>query len=91
VTDAAGRVTSYAYDAISRVNTVSNPAIQSNPLTQRGYTPDGLPASLTIARSNSVADTTNYAYDGFDRLSTATYPDSSSENLAYDADSKSYR
>jgi YD repeat-containing protein len=85
VTDAAGRVTTYGYDAMSRLLAVSNPAIQSNPLTQSGYTPDGLLASLNIARSDTVADTTNFTYDGFDRLSTTTYPDSSAESLTYDA------
>ncbi len=85
VTDAAGRVTTYSYDALSRLLAAGNPAIQSNPLTQRGYTPDGLLASLTIARSNTVADTTNFTYDGFDRLSMTTYPNGSAESLTYDA------
>ena len=56
-------------------------------MSQQAYTPDGLLASLTIARSNSVADSTSYAYDGFDRLGTATYPGSSTETYGYDADS----
>jgi YD repeat-containing protein len=45
------------------------------PLVQRAYTPDGLTASLTIARNNTTFATTNFAYDGFDRLATATFPD----------------
>lgn len=87
VTDPTGAVTVYGYDPLSRVNAVSDPAIQSNPLMQKTCTPDGLPASLTVARSSSIADTTNYTYDGFDRLSITAYPDSSTETLSYDADS----
>jgi len=65
---------------------VSNSAIQSAPLVQRAYTPDGLTASLTIARDNATFNVTNFAYDGLDRLATTTYPDSSTETLSYDAD-----
>jgi len=53
---------------------------------QRAYTPDGLTASLTIARDNATFNVTNFAYDGLDRLATTTYPDSSTETLSYDAD-----
>jgi YD repeat-containing protein len=83
LTDPVGRVTSYAYDALSRRTQILNTAVQASPLEQRAYTPDGLLASLTDANSN----TTGYAYDGLDRLSTTTYPDTSTENLTYDADS----
>jgi RHS repeat-associated protein len=62
---------------------VSNPAIQAAPLLQQTYTPDGIVGSLTDANNN----TTSFTPDGFDRLSSTTYPDSSAENLAYDADS----
>jgi RHS repeat-associated protein len=86
VTDPVGRVTAYGYDALSRLLSVSNPAIQSNPLLQRTYTPDGLVASLIIARGNSVSDTTSFTPDGFDRLSTTAYPNASTEVLGYDAD-----
>jgi hypothetical protein len=55
------------YDSLSRLHTVGNPAIQSNPLVTRTYSPNGRLASLAIARSNSVADTTSFAYDGLDR------------------------
>jgi YD repeat-containing protein len=65
---------------------VSNSAIQSAPLVQRAYTPDGLTASLTIARDNATFNVTTLAYDGLDRLATTTYPDSSTETLGYDAD-----
>ena len=86
-TDPVGNVTVYGYDALSRPASLSNPAIQANPLWQKTYTPDSLLGSLTIARSNTVSDTTNFAYDGFDRLSTTTYPGNSTEVLSYDADS----
>jgi RHS repeat-associated protein len=70
-----------------RPHTVRNPAIQSNPLVTRAYSPNGHLADPAIARSNSVADTTSFAYDGLDRLSTTTWPDSSTETLSYDVDS----
>jgi YD repeat-containing protein len=87
VTDPVSRVTTLAYDALSRPTSVSNAAIQAQPLVQRGYTADALTASLTIARNNTTFNVTNLAYDGLDRLSTTTYPDSSTETLGYDADS----
>jgi RHS repeat-associated protein len=87
VTDPVGRVTTLGYDALSRPASVSNAAIQAMPLVQRTYTPDGLTASLVIARSNTTFNTTSLAYDGLDRLSTTTYPDTSTEVLGYDADS----
>ena len=64
---------------------MTNTAIQSTPLLQKAYTPDGLLASLTDANSNA----TNFTYDGLDRLLVTTYPDSSldKETLSYDADS----
>jgi RHS repeat-associated protein len=80
--DAANRVTSFAYDALSRQVSIANPAIQVSPLLRKGYTPDGLLASLTDASNR----TTSFAYDGFDRLVTTTYPLGSTEALTYDAD-----
>jgi YD repeat-containing protein len=74
-TDPLGRQTTYAYDALSRQISMSNPAIQSTPLLQQAYTPDGLIASLTNA--NGFA--TSFTPDGFDRLSTTTYPNASTE------------
>jgi YD repeat-containing protein len=50
-------------------------------------TKNGHLAGLSVARSDSVADTTRFAYDGLDRLSATTWPDSSAETLSYDADS----
>jgi RHS repeat-associated protein len=83
VTDGMGRTTVFGYDALSRRIAVSNAGIQSAPLLQQTYTPDGLVGSLTDANNN----TTSFTPDGFDRLATTTYPDSSTENLSYDADS----
>ena len=83
VTDPLSRVTIFAYDMMNRQLSVSNPAIQSAPLEQIAYTPDGLRASLADANNHS----TGYAYDGFDRLATGTYPDSSTGTYTYDADS----
>src|SRR6266481_1419017 len=81
--DAVGRTTGYGYDALSRQTSISNFAIQSVPLLQKSYTPDGLLASRTDANNHA----TSFAYDGFDRLATTTYPLGSTEVLAYDGDS----
>ena len=83
VTDPLNRVTSFGYDALSRRTGVFNTAIQAGALWAQAYTPDGLAASVTDANAHS----TGYVYDGFDRLGTTTWPDSSTEALAYDADS----
>jgi RHS repeat-associated protein len=82
-TDPMQRVTSIVYDALSRQSQMLNTAIQSTPLLQQAYTPDGLLASLTDANNHA----TSFAYDGFDRLATTTYPLGSTEVLTYDADS----
>ncbi|MDA9529572.1 hypothetical protein ACM42_14310 [Bradyrhizobium sp. CCBAU 25338] len=82
ITDPVGRVTLYAYDAMRRPVSVSNPAVQAAPLLQQSYTPDGLVGSQTDANSH----VTSFAYDGLDRLSTTTYPLGSTEQLTYDAD-----
>ena len=82
VIDPMGRVTSYGYDALSRQTSISNPAIQSTPLLQKSYSPDGMLASLTDANSHA----TGFAYDGLDRLATTTYPLGSTEIFTYDAD-----
>ena len=86
-TDPVGRTTSYAYDAMSRRTQTLNTAVQSTPLVIQAYTPDGLAASLTVARSASVSNVTSYAYDGVDRLNQTTYPDGSTAKVTgFDAD-----
>lgn len=55
VKDATGRTTSYGYDALSRQTAISNLAIQSLPLLQKSYTPDGLLASLTDANNHATS------------------------------------
>jgi RHS repeat-associated protein len=85
VTDAAGRITTFTYDALSRQYQTLNTAIQSQPLLQFAYTPNGKPASLTDGHT-PTGNTSSFAYDGLDRLATTTYPDSSTEQFAYDAD-----
>jgi RHS repeat-associated protein len=82
ITDPMHRVTSFMYDAMSRRTQVLNTAVQSAPLLQQSYTPDGLIASLTDANNH----TTSFAYDGLDRLATTTYPLGSTETLTYDGD-----
>jgi RHS repeat-associated protein len=81
-TDPLLRRTTYTYDPMSRLLTTANLAIQSTPLEQRSYSPDGKLASLTTANASATA----FGYDGFDRVSTTTYPDTSFETLSYDND-----
>src|SRR6266436_5891636 len=66
--DAVGRTTGYGYDALSRQTSISNFAIQSVPLLQKSYTPDGLLASRTDANNHA----TSFAYDGFNRLTSVS-------------------
>ena len=73
ITDAESRVIEYAYDAESRLLSVTDPGSVVAEL--RTYTDNGLVASVTDARSN----TTSYSYDGHDRRKTTTYADSSYE------------
>jgi RHS Repeat len=49
---------------------VFNTAIQAAPLLQRGFTPNGMLASLTDAN----ARTTSYTYDGLDRARALLIP-----------------
>jgi len=67
---------------LSRQVSISNPAIQANPLLQKSYTPDGLLAILTDANNHTTA----FTYDGLNRLATTTYPLGSTEAFTYDAD-----
>jgi RHS repeat-associated protein len=100
-TDPVGNVTSFVYDAMSRKTEVFNLAIQSTPLQQIAYEPDGPVASLADADIGSTppdcllpqtTHTTCYSYDGFNRLSVTTYPapsggSTTTETYTYDADS----
>jgi YD repeat-containing protein len=49
VADPMGRVTTYAYDALSRRTAVFSQAVQTTPLLQQGYTPNGLLARVVAA------------------------------------------
>jgi RHS repeat-associated protein len=78
------RMTSFTYDALSRLATVID---STGAVSERyAYTPNGRQASFTDARGNL----TTYQYDGFDRLTTATYAAgtalATSEHYGYDAD-----
>ncbi|MDA8248906.1 MAG: DUF6531 domain-containing protein [Rhodospirillales bacterium] len=83
-TDPMGRTTTYTYDALSRPYQTLNLAVQSQPLVQYAYTPNGHLASVTDGHAPS-GNVTTFAYDGLDRLATTTYPDGSTESLTYDA------
>lgn len=82
VADAMGHITSFAYDALSRRTQAFNAAIQSTPLFQQSYSPNGRPASLTDA----IGNISLFEYDGYDRLSTIYYPLGISERFSYDLD-----
>lgn len=82
VTDPLYNVTGYGYDADGRRIAVSNLAIQSGPLSQISYSPNGLANVLTDANGNAVT----LGYDGLDRLSSTTYPGGAAQSLTYDGD-----
>jgi len=86
VVDPVGRITNTVYDALGRVQQINQPPNPAAPgVTQvevrYTYTRNGMLASLADGKAN----TTGYAYDPFDRLVRTTYPDTSYEQLAYDA------
>jgi len=86
--DAENRVYQYAYDALNRVYTVTDPSLTVS--ETRLYTANGKLMSIKDA-SNF---TTTYSLDGFDRPNKTTYPDASFEqNTLYDANGnvKTYR
>lgn len=79
-TDAASRVVERTYDAVGRIATVKDPALNTS-LTQT-YTDNGRLASVKDARNY----TTTYELDGHDRAKKTIYPDSSYEQVnSYDA------
>ena len=82
-TSTQNRQRTYTYDALSRLQQVSDTTAGSPgvPLEIHTYTPNGNQLSFTDANNHS----TLYAYDGFARLSQATYPDNGTEGYQYDA------
>jgi RHS repeat-associated protein len=87
VTDPASRLTTYTYDVLSRLKSAVNLGIQSGPLVQYAYTPNGKRLSLIDARNNG----TGYVYDGLDRLSKMQFPQVPGPGLGPDpSDVESY-
>ena len=72
---------------MSRPTSVLNPAIQAQPLLQQRLYAGRADREPDRSPQQHHVQHTSFAYDGLDRLSTTTYPDSSTETLAYDADS----
>ncbi|MEI9889150.1 MAG: hypothetical protein WDN08_22125 [Rhizomicrobium sp.] len=85
VADPIGRKVHNAYDAAGQL--LVEYRAWGDPLqiayATHSYTPNGKEASVYDALG--ATHTTTYTYDGFDRLAVTTYPDSSHEDLAYDA------
>jgi RHS repeat-associated protein len=76
VTDALGRVLSYAYDGLGRTTTVTQPdpdgsGLLAAPVTSYGYDNIGNVTSMTDPRGNI----TLYAYDNLHRVTTVTEAD----------------
>ncbi len=84
-----GDVTAWVYDLAGQTLQVRKAVgITTGPATEQAYetytyTPNGLRASITDARSSS----TIFAYDGFDRLLRTTFPDATWEGSSLSAGS----
>ncbi|MBU6454737.1 MAG: hypothetical protein KGS72_23420 [Cyanobacteria bacterium REEB67] len=76
-TDPLGRVYQYSYDARENLfqTTFPNGVISDT----RTYTPNGLLSTITAA----MGQMTQFTLDGFDRRVATTYPDSTTEQYAY--------
>jgi RHS repeat-associated protein len=77
--DAEGREYQFAYDYLSRIETVTDPL--SVIADSRTYTANGMLSTREDASSN----VTTYQYDGLDRLEKRIYPDSTFDQFSYDA------
>lgn len=77
--DAEGRVTTFAYDQLGRLSTITDP---SNSVAEtRTYTNNGLLATIADARGK----VTEFQYDAFDRLLKRTFEDDTFEQFVRDA------
>ena len=94
VTDPLGNVTTYAYDAMHRLTTVTGPDPGTGaPITEYGYDGDGELTSVTLTSSaaSPTPRVTTYQYDEFGRKIEVDSPDPSGGSAAvttfiYDAD-----
>jgi RHS repeat-associated protein len=75
-TDANSVVTTYGYDDLHRLTSITAPDLSI------GYTYDTVGNLDTMIDSTGITD---YAYDALDRLTTITYPNSKTIDYTYDA------
>jgi RHS repeat-associated protein len=89
LTDPQGGVTSYAYDTLNRLSTLTPPTAFSS--TGFGFTYDALSRRTQMTRPNGV--TTNYTYDNLSHLLSVLHQVSSStiDGTAYTYDSAGNR
>jgi RHS repeat-associated protein len=89
LTDPQGGVTSYAYDTLNRLSTLTPPTAFSS--TGFGFTYDALSRRTQMTRPNGV--TTNYSYDNLSRLLSVLHQVSAStiDGAAYTYDSAGNR
>jgi RHS repeat-associated protein len=77
MTPPGGGTTTYGYDALGNLQTVTAPLNRTT-----GYTYDNNGNKLSETDANT--HTTNYQYDALNRLTKVTYPDSSTTQYSYD-------
>jgi RHS repeat-associated protein len=89
LTDPQGGVTSYAYDTLNRLSTLTPPTAFSS--TGFGFSYDALSRRIQMTRPNGV--TTNYTYDSLSHLLSVLHQVSSStiDGAAYTYDSAGNR
>ncbi|MBI3677515.1 MAG: RHS repeat protein, partial [Proteobacteria bacterium] len=87
ITDPIGRKSHFTYNAAGEtlVEYRAWTSTLQEAYATYSYTPNGKQASVYDADGSTHI--TAFAYDGFDRLLTTTFPDSTTEQLSYDADS----
>ena len=78
ITDAAGRVTTYTYDALGRLVRTTDP---SGAITQVAY--DAADNVVKVTDPNGLH--TTYVYDGFGQLWAQSSPDTGLTSVQYDA------
>lgn len=78
-TDAASRVTERTYDAAGRLSTIKDPSLTVE--DTRTYNDNGKVSTIKDAGNN----TTTFEYDGHDRLKKTIFPNSTYEELTFDA------
>lgn len=75
-------ITSYEYDVLSRVDTVTDPA---GVVTKYTYTDNGWTETVTVGFGTADAQTTTYDYDGEGRITGATDGNSNLTTTTFDS------